>query len=593
MINHHRVLSFVLPILNIVVCFPLDQFFPYGSSAGDGQLAACDDCSTSSIPIAVNFSFFGSSFDSIYVNSNGDVTFGSPLTQYTSEPFPINGSHKIIAPFWTDIETSNGGQLWYRTTQNSELQQGTNKIRSLFSNIENFAATWMMIVTWDNVAEYNCGSTCSQRNTFQLALITDGSHSFAVFNYNKITWTKSSQVGFNAGDGIHYYSVPGSMTDAVLNLPQMSNIGIPGQYVFRVDQNKISNADTIDECASSPCVHGNCSNEYLYYECICEPGYTGVNCESEIDECQSSPCIHGNCSDHLSYYTCDCHAGYTGSHCQTDIDECTSSPCIHGTCTDIINGYLCSCMPGYTGVLCEIDVDECQSSPCTHGDCQDMVNSYSCHCYGGYTGQHCQIDINECLSSPCVQGNCTDQVNGFLCNCIKGYTGITCDTDINECESSPCIHGTCVNQIGNYHCICGTEYYGKQCSQFEVSLLTPLFVGLPLILLALLFLLCRKKCKRQEELDNSGEIFPFGNKTLGPSKPAFRNKQPSRNAFVSNVVNVIRSSTKFRLTAKPKVAYHSRCSTIKIPLCSRPYKPCQGQKPPSKAPYERTCGAKA
>ena len=38
---------------------------------------------------------------------------------------------------------------------------------------------------------------------------------------------------------------------------------------------------------------------------------------TEIDECQSSPCIHGNCSDHLSYYTCDCHAGYTGSHCQT------------------------------------------------------------------------------------------------------------------------------------------------------------------------------------------------------------------------------------------------------------------------------------
>lgn len=53
------------------------------------------------------------------------------------------------------------------------------------------------------------------------------------------------QVGFNAGDGEHYYSVPGSMTDAVLNLPQMSNIGIPGQYVFRVDQNKISNAGLI------------------------------------------------------------------------------------------------------------------------------------------------------------------------------------------------------------------------------------------------------------------------------------------------------------------------------------------------------------
>lgn len=38
--------------------------------------------------------------------------------------------------------------------------------------------------------------------------------------------------------------------------------------------------DTVDECASSPCIHGNCSNEYLYYECTCEAGYTGTNCEA-------------------------------------------------------------------------------------------------------------------------------------------------------------------------------------------------------------------------------------------------------------------------------------------------------------------------
>lgn len=33
-----------------------------------------------------------------------------------------------------------------------------------------------------------------QRNTFQLVLITDGTHAFALYNYNKITWAKSSQV---------------------------------------------------------------------------------------------------------------------------------------------------------------------------------------------------------------------------------------------------------------------------------------------------------------------------------------------------------------------------------------------------------------
>ena len=49
-------------------------------------------------------------------------------------------------------------------------------------------------------------------------------------------------MGFNAGDGVNYYAANGSMTDSMFNLPQMSNIGIPGQFVFRVDQTSITNA---------------------------------------------------------------------------------------------------------------------------------------------------------------------------------------------------------------------------------------------------------------------------------------------------------------------------------------------------------------
>ena len=44
---------------------------------------------------------------------------------------------------------------------------------------------------------------------------------------------------------------------------------------------------------------------------------------TEINECGSSPCLHGDCEDKINGYQCHCLAGYTGSHCETgerDID---------------------------------------------------------------------------------------------------------------------------------------------------------------------------------------------------------------------------------------------------------------------------------
>lgn len=38
---------------------------------------------------------------------------------------------------------------------------------------------------------------------------------------------------------------------------------------------------------------GNCTDYVGAYGCTCEPGYTGKNCTVDIDECASSPCQHG------------------------------------------------------------------------------------------------------------------------------------------------------------------------------------------------------------------------------------------------------------------------------------------------------------
>ena len=36
----------------------------------------------------------------------------------------------------------------------------------------------------------------------------------------------------------------------------------------------------------------------------------------DVDECGSSPCQNGNCTDGVNGYTCNCFDGYTGNNCE-------------------------------------------------------------------------------------------------------------------------------------------------------------------------------------------------------------------------------------------------------------------------------------
>ena len=96
--------------------------------------------------------------------------------------------------------------------------------------------------------------TFVQTNTFQAILATNGLRSFVIFLYadGKIQWTTGSasggtnglggtpaQVGFDAGDGIRHATIPGSRTDAIINITQTSNVGIPGMWIFRIDEEAV------------------------------------------------------------------------------------------------------------------------------------------------------------------------------------------------------------------------------------------------------------------------------------------------------------------------------------------------------------------
>ena len=49
-----------------------------------------------------------------------------------------------------------------------------------------------------------------------------------------------AQVGFNAGDGVNYAAVPESRTGEIINIDTTSNVGVPGVWVFQVNEETIT-----------------------------------------------------------------------------------------------------------------------------------------------------------------------------------------------------------------------------------------------------------------------------------------------------------------------------------------------------------------
>nr|XP_034368785.1 protein crumbs homolog 1 [Arvicanthis niloticus] len=195
-------------------------------------------------------------------------------------------------------------------------------------------------------------------------------------------------------------------------------------------------------CHSSPCLHGgNCEDSYSSYRCACLSGWSGTHCEINIDECFSSPCIHGNCSDGVAAYHCRCDPGYTGVNCEADVDNCKSHQCANGaTCVPEAHGYSCLCFGNFTGRFCRhsrlpstVCGNEKTNFTCYNGgSCSMFREDWKCMCQPGFTGERCEEDINECASDPCFNGGlCRDLVNRFLCICDVAFAGERCELDVS------------------------------------------------------------------------------------------------------------------------------------------------------------------
>jgi len=209
---------------------------PIRSGFADGAIPASDDGKSGAIDTAFAVNFYGETHTQVYVNNNGNLTFGSNLDQFT--PVDLSStSHQIIAPFFADVDTTSRGMVTY----------GTGLVDGRMA----FGATWSDVGYY--IANDNKG------NTFQVVLVDRsdrGVGSFDIeFNYDTIQWETgdfsggvdglggdSARVGFakGTGDPGTFFELPGSGVNGAFldGTPGSGLVGgslnadVDGRYVF-------------------------------------------------------------------------------------------------------------------------------------------------------------------------------------------------------------------------------------------------------------------------------------------------------------------------------------------------------------------------
>jgi len=137
------------------------------------------------------FPFYESYYDTLFITSNGLISFESPTRAYRNQAFPADTVPPCIAPFWDDLSPQNGGAIFYYI----------DPIDSSF------------IVEWHNTPHYSSGGPY----TFELILKKCGDIEFSYLSLNDPL--NSSTIGMQYYDHILQLLYNGDRTE---NIPRDS-----------------------------------------------------------------------------------------------------------------------------------------------------------------------------------------------------------------------------------------------------------------------------------------------------------------------------------------------------------------------------------
>ncbi|MGB0882456.1 MAG: nidogen-like domain-containing protein [Vicingaceae bacterium] len=154
------------------------------------------------VNLSFNFCFYGTTYNSLWINDNGTVSFDQAHGTFTAAGFPLPttgfGAQEIIAPFWADFEQNGplSGNIHYQNLADA------------------------IIIHWNGVGYFN--DQDDKLNTMML-ILTDGTSNLLQpganvgFFYDDMQWTTGdasggtngfggtpATVGVNRGNGVDF-----------------------------------------------------------------------------------------------------------------------------------------------------------------------------------------------------------------------------------------------------------------------------------------------------------------------------------------------------------------------------------------------------
>ncbi|KAK3588474.1 hypothetical protein CHS0354_035649 [Potamilus streckersoni] len=173
--------------------------FEYGTAKGDSVFTGIDDACYPEVTSSLQFPIYGILYRSMYICSNGIVSFDERIT--TPGPpwddIGLQSQGSYLAPYFNDLDfrrywSSGEGVIYYHAydiiednslKNNSNVIKARDYVRNYETDQKNFNPTFLLVVTWERASPYPVYYRQSEHVTFQLALVTDGLNTFVSYIY--------------------------------------------------------------------------------------------------------------------------------------------------------------------------------------------------------------------------------------------------------------------------------------------------------------------------------------------------------------------------------------------------------------------------